>query len=249
MRRLIRNIVLFLCAFSVTALPAADLAKIDDAEMQRLMETVGNSELERNAIKRRLTGWRDMIDSQKNRGLEIPAKLKLVNDFVSETPFYCDPVQWCLEDYWAKPLEFLASDGGDCEDFAIAKYFALRALGVPDDKLRIVYAAYRQGAFSGAHMVLAFYPTPDGDPLILDNINFNILPGSSRPDLTPVFSFNTQGLWSAQEQKGRNQSNPHSSWGEVWRKVQTDTTIRTLSADQRKSSECQALRARSPWCR
>ena len=238
-----------MCVLSVTALPAADLSRIDEAEIQRLMETIGSSDLERNNIKRRLTGWRDMISSPKNLALDDNGKLRVVNDYVSETPFYCDPVQWCLEDYWAKPVEFLANDGGDCEDFAIAKYYALRALGVPDDKLRIVYATYRQGGFTGAHMVLAYYPTPDGDPLILDNINFNILPGSSRPDLVPVFSFNTQGLWDAKDMKGRNQSNPYKSWGETWRKVQADTTIRTMTADQRKAPECTALRTRSPWCR
>jgi predicted transglutaminase-like cysteine proteinase len=249
MRRMLRNMVMFVCALSVTALPAADLAKFDDAAIQRLADTIGQNDDERKFIKKRMTGWREMIESPKNRALDENGKLRVVNDFVSETPFYCDAVQWCLDDYWAKPAEFLASDGGDCEDFAIAKYYALRAIGVPDDKLRIVYATYRRGNFSGAHMVLAFYPTPDGEPLILDNINPSILPGSARADLTPVFSFNTQGLWSAQEQKGRNQSNPHQSWGDVWRKVQTDPTIRILTADQRKSAECQALRARSPWCR
>lgn len=236
-------------ALLFTALPAADLARVDEAEIQRLMDTVGQSDTEKKVIQRRLLAWKSMTESQKNKGLDDNGKLKLVNDFVAETPFYCDPVQWCLEDYWAKPLEFLANDGGDCEDFAIAKYYALRAIGVPDDKLRIVYAGYRAGGFSGAHMVLAYYPTPDGDPLILDNINPNILPGSARADLTPVFSFNTQGLWSAQQLKGRDNSNPHKSWGDVWRKVQTDSTIRFLTPDQRKSPECQGLRARVPWCR
>lgn len=249
MPRLRQSLVFVLGAALFTAPPAADLARVDEAEIQRLMDTVGQSEAEKKVIQRRLANWKSMIESPKNKGLEDGSKLKLVNDFVAETPFYCDPVQWCLEDYWAKPLEFLANDGGDCEDFAIAKYYALRALGVPDDKLRIVYASYRQGSFSGAHMVLAYYPMPDGDPMILDNINHEVLPGSRRADLTPVFSFNTQGLWSAKELKGRDTSNPHKSWGDVWRKVQTDTTIRFLTPEQRKSQECQALRGRVSWCR
>ena len=248
MPRLRQSLVLLLGAIFITALPAADLARVDDAGIQRLMDTVGQNDTEKKVIQRRLSGWKSMIESPKNRGLEDNAKLRLVNDFVAETPFYCDPVQWCLEDYWAKPLEFLASDGGDCEDFAIAKYYALRALGVPDEKLRIVYATYRQGAFSGAHMVLAYYATPDGDPLILDNINPDVLPGTRRVDLTPVFSFNTQGLWSAKELKGRDNSNPHKSWGDTWLKVQTDTAIRVVTPQQRKSAECQALRGRVSWC-
>lgn len=249
MPRLRLSLMLLLTVTFISALPAADLARVDEAEIQRLMDTVGQNDTEKRVIQRRLTSWKSMIESPKNKESDDNAKLRLVNDFVAETPFYCDPVQWCLEDYWAKPLEFLANDGGDCEDFAIAKYYALRALGVPDEKLRIVYAGYRQGAFSGAHMVLAYYPTPDGDPLILDNINPDVLPGSRRADLTPVFSFNTQGLWSAKEMKGRDTSNPHKSWGDTWRKVQSDTTIRFLTPEQRKSPECQSLRGRVSWCR
>lgn len=249
MPRLRLSLSFLLSVTFITALPAADLARVDEAEIQRLMDTVGQNDTEKRVIQRRLNSWKSMIESPKNKESDDNAKLRLVNDFVTETPFYCDPVQWCLEDYWAKPLEFLANDGGDCEDFAIAKYYALRALGVPDEKLRIVYAGYRQGGFSGAHMVLAYYPTPDGDPLILDNINPDVLPGSRRADLTPVFSFNTQGLWSAKEMKGRDTSNPHKSWGDTWRKVQSDTTIRFLTPEQRKSPECQSLRGRVSWCR
>lgn len=249
MPRLRQSLLFLLGAVCINLLPAADLARVDDAEIQRLMNLVGQSDTEKRMIQRRLSGWKGMIESPKNRGLEETLKLKVVNDFVAETPFYCDPVMWCLEDYWAKPLEFLAGDGGDCEDFAIAKYYALRALGVPDEKLRIVYANYRQGAFSGAHMVLAYYPTLDGDPLILDNINPDVLPGSRRADLTPVFSFNTEGLWSAKELKGRDQSSSHQSWSDTWKKVQSDSTIKVVTPQQRKSAECQALRGRSPWCR
>lgn len=248
MPHVFRTLIFLLGTIFITALPAADLARVDETEIQRLMNTVGQSDTEKRVIQRRLNGWKGMIESPKNRALEDMLKLKLVNDFVAETPFYCDPVMWCLEDYWAKPLEFLSNDGGDCEDFAIAKYYALRALGVPDDKLRIVYANYRKGAFSGAHMVLAYYPTLDGDPLILDNINPNLLAGSQRADLTPVFSFNTEGLWSAKALKGRDQSSTHKSWSDTWKKVQSDATIKVVTPQQRKSGECQALRGRSTWC-
>jgi predicted transglutaminase-like cysteine proteinase len=246
----LRQIVLTLsCALAVTVLSAADLARVDDAEIQRLVDTVGQTEGEKKLIRERLTGWRGLIDSPKNKSLDDAAKLRLVNDFVALTPFYCDPVMWCQEDYWAKPLEFLSNDGGDCEDFAIAKYYALRSLGVPDARLRIVYANYRKGAVAGAHMVLAYYATPDGDPLILDNLHPDVLPGSLRSELTPIFSFNTEGLWSAKELKGRDSGSPFRSWGDTWKKVQSDTTVRFLTPAQRKAPECQSLRARVVWCR
>lgn len=245
--------------FAALALPlaigassASNLASITDEQIEQLMESLGHSEAEKRNIKRRLGGWKALLESPKNREVAEAEKLRAVNDFMHETPFYCDPVMWCMEDFWAKPAEFLANDGGDCEDFSIAKYYTLRALGVADEKLRIVYAVYRrggQGAFTGAHMVLAYYPTPDAEPMILDNINQAVLPASARPDLMPVFSFNTAGLWTAKEQKGRVQGTDHyRAWGDHWRRVQSGDALRSITPEQRKAPECQALRARSPWC-
>ena len=89
----------------------------------------------------------------------------------------------------------LSRGQGDCEDFAIAKYFALMAAGVPSTKMRLVYVRAQTGAVSQAHMVLAYYEEPGAEPLILDNLLGDIRPASRRPDLTPVFSFNAEGLW------------------------------------------------------
>lgn len=244
----VSTVVLF--AVSITAAPSVDLATLTDQQIDQLVESIGTSDPERRNIKRRLGGLKELLSSPKNPGLGDNDKLRVVNDFMHETPFYCDPVLWCAEDFWATPLEFLANDGGDCEDFSIAKYFTLKALGIADDKLRIVYAVYRRGTFTGAHMVLAFYPTPDAEPLILDNINQAVLPASSRPDLTPIFSFNSGGLWAAREQKGRgNATDSYRAWGDHWQRVQSAGSVRTITPEQRKAPECQALMARSPWCR
>jgi hypothetical protein len=85
------------------------------------------------------------------------------------TPYLADTTQWRVEDYWATPAEFLGSFGGDCEDYVIAKYFALKELGVPPSRLRMVYVMATIGRVQQPHMVLAYYPTPDATPLILDN--------------------------------------------------------------------------------
>ncbi len=89
----------------------------------------------------------------------------------------------------------LASQGGDCEDYAIGKYFSLKALGIPIQKLRITYV--RALRWNEPHMVLAYYPTPDADPYILDNLNRAVLHASERTDLVPVYSFNDEDLWAA----------------------------------------------------
>lgn len=251
MRVLSWGLTLSLLSASLAATRAADLSTITDPQIDRIVETVGTNDGERRTIKRRLMSWKELLESPTNRGLGDAEKLRLVNDFMHETPFYCDPVLWCAEDFWAKPVEFLANDGGDCEDFSIAKYFTLKGLGVAAEKLRIVYAVYRRGTFTGAHMVLAYYPTPDGEPLILDNINQSLQPASNRPDLTPIFGFTTQGLWGAKEQKGRVNTGDqqYRAWKDHWKRVQMEDAIRSVSPDQRKAPECQAVIQRSPWCR
>jgi len=123
-------------------------------------------------------------------------RLKDINDFFNRrVNFREDAATWGLADYWASPLESLERRAGDCEDYAIAKYFSLAAAGVPTARLRMVYVRARMQGQSLAHMVLAYHAEPGAEPLILDNLRPEVLPASQRPDLTPVFSFNTEGLW------------------------------------------------------
>jgi predicted transglutaminase-like cysteine proteinase len=125
------------------------------------------------------------------------AQLQAVNRFFNtHVRFAPDARVWAQEDHWASPVETLQKGAGDCEDYAIAKYFSLLAMGMPAAHLRLVYvrAQLPQGA-AQAHMVLAYYPEASGDALILDNLVEDIVPASRRTDLTPVFSFNSEGLW------------------------------------------------------
>jgi len=132
-------------------------------------------------------------------GQDEDARLRGVNQFYNHRIVFRDDIEvWGQTDYWASPLEMLSKGQGDCEDYAIAKYFTLIALGVPGPKLRLVYVRALVGGSGGAvlaHMVLAYYPSPDAQPLILDNLVGDIRPASKRPDLAPVFSFNAEGLW------------------------------------------------------
>lgn len=126
-------------------------------------------------------------------------RVRSVNEFYNRrTLFQDDQTVWGVEDHWASPLELLEKGRGDCEDYAIAKYFSLIASGVPLSKLRLVYVQARMGGPTGpqqAHLVLAYHDTPTGDPLILDNLVNEVRPASRRSDLSPVFSFNSEGLW------------------------------------------------------
>ena len=129
-------------------------------------------------------------------GQDEDSRLRAINGFFNRTVQYRDDREiWGQVDYWATPLETLARGQADCEDYAIAKYFSLLAAGVPGVKMRLVYVRAQLAGTIQAHMVLAYYPQPDAEPLILDNLITDIRPASRRPDLAPVFSFNAEGLW------------------------------------------------------
>lgn len=142
--------------------------------------------------------WRAMIDDIQ--GLPDEQKLVNVNHFFnSKIRWVEDPEAWGQKDYWATPLETMGNGEVDCEDFAIAKYATLILAGVDVNRLRITYVKAlmdgRNGSVSVAHMVLAYYASPSADPMILDNLIRSVRPASSRKDLTPVYGFNSNGLW------------------------------------------------------
>ena len=104
-----------------------------------------------------------------------------------------DAQRWGIPDFWATPLELIGQGAGDCEDFAVAKYFALKNLGVATSRLKLMYA--RTANKSAGHVVLAYYPGAGAEPFILDNENTNIVPLSQRRDLHVIYGFNTIGVW------------------------------------------------------
>ncbi|MGQ2981214.1 MAG: transglutaminase-like cysteine peptidase [Polaromonas sp.] len=172
------------------------------------------------------TDWQKLLKD----GTDQPeaANLKRVNDFFNRRiRFDEDLAVWARSDYWATPMETLGRGAGDCEDFAIVKYFSLLLLGIPDEKMRLVYVQARLGGVNSsinqAHMVLAFYPSPGAEPLILDNLINDLQPASRRPDLQPVFSFNSQGLWQgASGARGAGGPGTLSRWQELLRRARAE---------------------------
>ncbi|MCO4784803.1 transglutaminase-like cysteine peptidase [Marinomonas atlantica] len=159
----------------------------------------------------RIMAWRRTVE--ESQGLSVGQKLQNVNIFFNMLQFVSDQQHWGKNDYWATPIEFLATGGGDCEDFTIAKYFALRELGVPDEKLRLVYVKALK--LNQHHMVLAYYHTPTSVPVLLDNLDKTIKPAVQRKDLLPIYSFNAENLWLSKE-KGRGQLVGGSSRLSLW---------------------------------
>ncbi|HEY7775574.1 MAG TPA: transglutaminase-like cysteine peptidase [Kineobactrum sp.] len=169
------------------------LANTDLDRMERLALSRYNVETAATVAR-----WRALIDDIG--ALTDEQKLEHVNTFFNRlVRWRQDSEIWQQEDYWATPLETMARQEGDCEDFAIAKYMTLLLAGVDVHKMRITYVKAQVGGpystVTQAHMVLAYYGASSADPLILDNMVAEIHPASRREDLKPVFGFNSQGLW------------------------------------------------------
>ena len=91
-------------------------------------------------------------------------------------------------------------------------------LGVDSAKLRLIYVKAKIGRsrVTQAHMVLGYYDSPSSDPLVLDSLVSNVLPGSQRTDLIPVFSFNDSGIWQpGQKTQVSSSTSRLSRWRDV----------------------------------
>jgi len=173
--------------------------------------------------------WQDMLKAAQS--MDDDGKIKRVNEFFNrKIQFGSDQDVWGQNDYWATPLEFMGKGVGDCEDFAISKYVSLRILNIPNEKLRITYVKARIGGphsdVTQAHMVLGYYEDPKEEPVILDNLITDIRPASRRNDLMPVFSFNSEGLWTGaggSEKKDASGSTAKlSTWRDLIARMQAE---------------------------
>lgn len=171
--------------------------EVNEVKLRLSMKQLGGSE-------RLFNEWQNIIKTSED--LAVTTKLQRINQFFNQKiQFTDDQENWGQSDYWATILETLSKEKGDCEDYVIAKYFSLLRLNINDSQLRLVYVKARIGGMNSsiqqAHMVLAYYPSADSEPFILDNLISEIRPASKRPDLTPIFSFNSQGIFASTNAK------------------------------------------------
>ena len=133
--------------------------------------------------------WQRIISQAK--GLAPMEKLKTVNTFFNKWPYRLDQDIYGTSDWWATPQEFLKLSG-DCEDYAITKYYALRELGFSSDDLRIVVLQDRIRGI--AHAILTVFL--DGDAYVLDNVTSVVFSHSKYAHYVPYYSLNEQYRWS-----------------------------------------------------
>lgn len=133
--------------------------------------------------------WKDFRKSLA--GLSSLEKIKRVNALINRWPYRTDMEVWGVIDYWAAPVDFFKKSG-DCEDYSIAKYFALRALGFPASSMRIV--VLKDTLRNLAHAVLVVYEGDDA--LVLDNLSNSVLSHKIYKQYVPQFSVNESSRWA-----------------------------------------------------
>ncbi len=145
-------------------------------------------ELKNNNSSRTIKNLQSKLTAFKSPS--IHAMAKQVNALMNKQKYIVDNKNWGKSDYWATPIEFMER-GGDCEDYAIAKYVALRALGVPESRLRI--AIVQDQRKNIPHAILVVYS--ERGPMILDNQIKAMQSANSISHYKPIFSINSNAWW------------------------------------------------------
>ncbi|MDY0009503.1 MAG: transglutaminase-like cysteine peptidase [Bdellovibrionales bacterium] len=150
------------------------------ARFEQQMKTAGNDA--------QMQAWKAKLQSLGDASTR--EKIAAVNTYINQVSYVEDIKNYGQSDYWATPVEFFRK-GGDCEDFAIAKYASLRALGFTTDQLRINIV--QDKIKNIAHAILIVY-TEDGT-YVLDNQDKRLRHAAEVTRYQPVFSINATHWW------------------------------------------------------
>ena len=134
--------------------------------------------------------WKSFLESIRDKSLR--KQMDEVNTWGNDHPYVEDQVNWGVDDYWETPYEFMEISG-DCEDYAITKYYSLKALGVPVEKMRVIIL---QDLNLGGiiHAVLGVYV--DDELFILDNQSAHVTAAMKIYHYRPIFGINEDAWWA-----------------------------------------------------
>jgi len=179
------------CVYPTVGWAAPDYRSLSNKALQNVEDRYGFE------AKERVSDWRDLLNQlAESIAPEDAVYIQAANDYFNQVQWLWDKDHWGQEDYWATPIETLATNGGDCEDYSIGKYFSLTSIGMPTEKLRITYVKALE--LDLAHMVLA---------------------------LLPIYSFNGDGLWLAKSRSTAltlDASKNLPSWGNLHQKIKQE---------------------------
>jgi predicted transglutaminase-like cysteine proteinase len=122
--------------------------------------------------------------------LPLAERIVRANDVLNRVRYVSAAENWHDPDHWETPYEFLAR-GGQCEDYAIAKFMALAQSGVPETALRLVIV--HDFATGYDHAVTVVYV--EGTPMVLDNQIRDVTPAARIHRYRPYYSINRTGWW------------------------------------------------------
>lgn len=131
---------------------------------------------------------------QELRTLSTQKQLIKLNLYLNGLQAQFDDVIHKKEENWATPKEFLSVGFGDCEDYAIIKYYSLIELGFSKERLYLTIV--KENFRGGQHMVLSYFEKQGQAPLILDNLSFKVLPLNKRKDLSAEYFINEYGVYT-----------------------------------------------------
>ncbi len=179
-----------LFGYRETAQPGMEIFGQWTAALERhLLQDVPEADCTSTRFNRcHLNDWLAFLE--RIRELPFDQQIRRINDYANHKPYVLDLDNYGLEDYWAVAREFLYN-GGDCEDYAITKFFSLRWLGYDLDRLRIVIL--QDTNLRIPHAVLAVYV--DDDILILDNQIVQVMSHRGIVHYVPVYAINESGWW------------------------------------------------------
>ena len=174
-----------------------------------------NNSSKKSFILNRLEKYQTLKTQVKD--YELIRKLSHINTFINKLRPAHDISTASTIDYWATPKEFLLQGHGDCEDYAIAKYFTLLELGIEKEKL--YFAVVDIKGERNAHMVLLYLENKDSTPLVMDNLNFKVLPLTRRKNLIPRFAFNELDAYKFTLEKFTDKVNVNWGKEDKWKKL------------------------------
>ncbi len=177
-------LLIFYIIFNLVSFPSfiyAQGIKLNEYDKNNI-----NNSKNKNKIITRLSQYIKIKKKVKN--FALLKKLSHINTFYNKILPVNDLQKYNADDYWATPKEFLIQGKGDCEDYALAKYFTLLELGIKKKNLFLSVVKVKNEA--NYHMVLLFFKDKKSMPLVLDNLSSKVVSFNKRKKLIPKFIFN-----------------------------------------------------------
>lgn len=174
----------------------------------------------------RVKEWTHFLNTQRDKAFDD--KIVAVNDYINAFPYVTDKANWNGDDFWETPYEFFTVSG-NCKDYAIAKYFSLRALGVPASAMRII--VLQDLNLGGViHAVLGVYH--HGKLEILDNQIKQVAYADDIYHYRPIYGINEAGWWRYGPRSGAHFV--HTEEAEV---ITHDNSVASGAPDENSSND------------